>query len=401
MTFDPLGSQPPVGRRSARRAEEKRKRQRNLRIASIVAAVAVLAATIAFLATRGGDQKKADAGKRTQTTILLQVKGTDSTAIASALLAHDPASNDGSVVLVPPQVIAAVPGVGSQAFGRALKTSAAKGSREALSDLMGVVVDGSWVLDGPAFTRLVNQEGGIRVDVDVTVMSGRVVVLQPGQQQLDGAHALAYALYLGGGEQEQTRLARLQAVIDGIVSALPADVATLVRSLGRGSEPSVDVGRLAAVLTGLRKDDAASQLQYRSLPVIKVDAGTDETRFRIDAPATRSLVDELLAGSIPPGARAEGNRVLVLNGVGTPGLGEKVRAKLVPAGFVFVGSRNAPTFGYAKTQVLVKDATTAGSALGARVARALGVPVSSVMASTQIGSIADVVVIVGRDFHTN
>jgi len=398
VTFDPLGSR-PVGRRSARRAEQKRKRQRNTRITAIVAGVAVLVAGVAFVLSRGGHHKGSDGHKRTQRTILLQVKGADGTAVASALLAHDPASTEGSVVLVPPQVIASVPGFGSQPFGRALRTTSAKGSREALSDLMGVVVDGSWVLDAATFARLVDQEGGIQVDVDVTVVAGRVVVLQPGTQHVDGAHALAFATYLATGEQEQTRLARLQTVVDGIVAALPRDVKALLSSLGRGSQPSVAVPDLAGLLAGLKKDDAASQLQYRSLPVIKVDAGTDETRFRIDAAATRSLVDELLADSIPPGARSEGNRVLVLNGVGTPGLGEKVRAKLVPAGFVFVGSRNAPSFGYAKTQVLVKDATPAGSELGARVARALGVPVSSVMASDQIGTIADVVVIVGRDFR--
>jgi hypothetical protein len=399
VTLDPLGSR-PVGRRSARRAEQKRKRQRNTRIVAGVAGLAVIGATIAFLATRGGDEKKDDAGKRTQHTVLLQVQGTDGTAVVSALLAHDPKTTDGSVVLVPPQVIVSVPGFGSQAFGKALKSSA-KGSREALSDLMGVIVDGSWVLDRGTFGRLVDQEGGIQVDVDVTVMAGRVVVLQPGPQHLDGSHALAFATYLAPGEQEQTRLARQQTVLDGIVSALPKDTKSLLSSLGRGSTPSFLVTSLAEVLSGLKKDDAASQLQYRSLPVIKIDAGTDDTRFRIDAPATRGLVDELLAGSIPPGARAEGNRVLVLNGVGTPGLGEKVRAKLVPAGFVFVGSRNANTFGYAKTQVLVKDATAEGTALGARVARALGVPASSVMSSNQIGTIADVVVIVGRDFRTN
>jgi hypothetical protein len=401
MTFDPLGTRPAVGRRSARLAEMRRKRRRNTRIVAALAGVAVLVAGVAFLLSRGGDKKASDAGKRTQRTILLQVKGPAGTAIASALLAHDPPATEGSVVLVPPQVIAAVPGFGSQPFGRALATTSAKGSREALADLMGITVDGSWVLDSTTFTRLVNLEGGIQVDVDVTVMAGRVVLLQPGPQHVDGAHALALATYLAGGEQEQTRLARLQVVLDGVVAALPKDVKALLSSLGPGSQPSIPVGSLADVLSGLKKDDASSQLQYRSLPVIKVDAGTDETRFRIDATATRSLVDELLAGSVPPGARAEGNRVLVLNGVGTPGLGERVRDKLVPAGFVFVGSRNAPTFGYAKTQVLVKDATTAGSALGARVARALGVPVSAVKASTQIGTIADVVVIVGRDFKAN
>jgi hypothetical protein len=89
--------------------------------------------------------------------------------------------------------------------------------------------------------------------------------------------------------------------------------------------------------------------------------------------------------------------VLVLNGVGTPGIGEKVRAKLVPAGFVFVASRNNATFGITKTRVLVKEATPQAQAVGERVAKALGVPLDSVQ-TAEIGSIADVVVVVGADF---
>ena len=400
MTLDPLAGR-PVGRRTARLAEKRRRRKRNTRIAAAVAGLAVLVVAVVVVLGHTGGTKKKGTAARTQRTVLMQVKGSDGQAIASALLAHDPAVTEGSVVLVPPQVIVAVPGAGSQQFGRALATSSARGSRDALSDLMGVTVDGSWVLDPTTFDKLVDTLGGVQVDVDVTVLSGRTVLLQPGHQLVNGGRALAFATYLAPGEQEQSRLARLQSVVDGIVSALPADVRSLLGSLGRGSEVSVPLPVLSGLLSGLKADDGKDQLQYRSLPVIKVDAGTDETRFRVDVDGTRNLVDELLAASVPPGVRSAGNRVLVLNGVGTPGLGEKVRAKLVPAGFVFVGSRNANAFTYAKTQVLVKDATTQGAALGARVARALGVPASSVMASDQIGSIADVVVIVGRDFRAN
>ena len=158
---------------------------------------------------------------------------------------------------------------------------------------------------------------------------------------------------------------------------------------------------LPSLLSGLKRDNARSDLQYRSLPVIKVDAGNDDVRFRLDDSGAKQVVDELLAQSVPPGVRADGNRVLVLNGVGTPGLGEKVRAQLVPAGFVYVGSRNADSFNQCCTQVLVKDATPEGGALGARVAKALGVPPSSVRTSDQIGTIADVVVIVGKDFKAS
>jgi hypothetical protein len=396
VTLDPVGSR--LGRRAQLRA--RRRQQRRRLVAAGIAALVVLLVlvTVVLVKTGGSSNKRGGTPPRTQQTVLLQVAAPDGTARASALLAHDPASRSGAVVLVPPQVLANVPGIGSLPFGRALQTGKATGARNALSDLMGVTIDGSWVLDGPAFGRLVDQLGGLEVNVDAVVLSGRTVVLQPGQQRLGGSPALTYATYLGPGEQEETRLTRLQSVLDAIISALPKDVNALVGALGSGSRTNLGAGTLAGVLSGLKQDDSAQELQYRSLPVITVDSGSDEVRFRIDPAATRKLVDDLLAASVPPGARAEGNRVLVLNGVGTPGLGEKVRAKLIPAGFVFAGSRNAPTFGCVKTEVLVRDPTTSGADLGARVAKALGVPDSSVKSSTSFGTIADVVVVVCKDF---
>ncbi|MCW2598295.1 MAG: cell envelope-related transcriptional attenuator [Frankiales bacterium] len=396
MTLDPVGTR--LGRRAELR-ERRRKRRLRLTGAAIAAIIVLLAlVTVVLVKNGGGSGNKQATPDRTQRTLLLQIRAADGTAAASALLAHDPASGMGAVVLIPQQVLATVPGGGSVPFGKALRTASVTASRNALADLMGVTIDGSWVLDGSTFSRLVDQVGQVKVTVDVPVMSGRTVLIQPGAQTLSGTAALQFATYLGPSEQEQTRLTRLQAVLDAMLNGLPGKPDTLLASLGGGSQPTLDISAVSSLLTGLKKDDDASNLQYRSLPVIKVDTGNDEIRSRIDAPATRSLVDDVLAQSIPPGSRTPGNRVLVLNGVGTPGLGQKVRDKLVPAGFVFVGSSNAPTFGHAKTQVLVPDATTAAGALGARVARALGVPESSVQSSDQIGTIADVVVIVGKDF---
>jgi hypothetical protein len=47
--------------------------------------------------------------------------------------------------------------------------------------------------------------------------------------------------------------------------------------------------------------------------------------------------------------------------------------------------------------VLVREATPEAQALGERVAKALGVPPDSVQ-TAEIGTIADVVVVVGADF---
>ena len=192
----------------------------------------------------------------------------------------------------------------------------------------------------------------------------------------------------------------MQEVLDGLINVLPRtsdELAAQLGTLGQRSFTTLELPALADVLLGLAADDEAGQLQYDTLPVIPIDPGGGVSAFRIDAPKLETVVDRLLADSVPPGVRQGGNRVLVLNGVGTPGLGEAVRSKIVPAGFVFVDSRNAPTFGYAQTQILVPEATTEAQALGERVAKALGVPTTAV-ATQDFGTVADVVVLVGADF---
>jgi hypothetical protein len=386
-----------VGRRAELRERRRRQRRRLVVAGATALALLVVAVTVLLVKNSGSGGKDNDKPVRTQRTLLFQVKAADGTAISSALLADDPKAGAGAIILIQPQVLANVPGLGSGEFGHALSTGGVNGSRNALSDLMGVIIDGSWVVDGTTFARLVDSVGGVNVNVDVVVQHGRTILLNPGQQRLDGSRALSFATYLGPGEQEQTRLTRLQAVLDAILNELPKDTTSLIGSLGRNSVTTQPASAVATLLTGLAKDDRSDNLQYQSLPVTKVEID-EQQRFRIDPDADRELVDNLLSQSIPPGARKTGNRVLVLNGVGTPGLGDKVRAKLIPAGFVFIGSRNAPRFGFAKTIVLVPDATEAAVAVGRQVARAIGVPSSSVQTTDEIGTIADVVIIVGADF---
>jgi hypothetical protein len=390
--------------RTSRRAElRRRRRRRRLRlVAALVTVLALLAVAFAvWLAKDAPDTAGTEpAAVRTQRTLLFQVQGPNGAAAASALLAHDPAEESGAGLLVPPQVLVTVPGREQLQFGRALATVPPQGSRDALSDLIGVTVDDGWVVTTELLAQLVDALGGVPVDVDVPVVEGQTVVLSPGAQNLTGPQATQFLLYLAPEEQEQARLARLQEVLDGLINVLPRtsdELAAQLGTLGQRSIATLELPALADFLLGLATDDEAGQLQYDTLPVVPIDPGGGVTAFRVDAPRLTTVVDRLLADSVPPGVREGGNRVLVLNGVGTPGLGEAVRAKIVPAGFVFVDSRNAPTFGYAQTQVFVPEATPEAQALGERVAKALGVPATSV-ARQDFGTVADVVVLVGADF---
>ncbi|MEX2289587.1 MAG: LCP family protein [Mycobacteriales bacterium] len=393
------------GSRGSRRAELRRRRRRRRRqlVAALVTVLALLAAAFAvYLASDAPEPPGGPSAEvRTQRTLLLQVQGENGAAAASALLAHDSEGPAGAALLVPPQVLVTVPGSGSLPFGRALATVPPQGSRDALSDLMGVTVDEGWILTTPLFAQLVDALGGVPVDVDVPVVRGQTVVLSAGAQNLDGAQAVEFLRYLAPEEQEQARLARLQEVLDGLVNVLPrtaAELAAHLQVLGQRSVSTLEPEALAEFLLALAADDEAGQMQYDTLPVVPIDPGGGVTAFRVDAQRLTAVVDRLFAGSVPAGVREGGNRVLVLNGVGTPGLGEAVRKKLTPAGFVFVGSRNAPTFGHPATQILVREATPEAQALGERVAQAIGVPPTSVV-TQDFGTVADVVVLVGADFR--
>lgn len=404
-SVDVTPGQEPVSR-SGRRAEQRRgQRRRQVRLLTLVLGLlALVAAGFAiYLAVDAPTPPQRDApaaAGRTQRTLLLQVQGPDRAGVAHVLFAHDGTAREGAAVLIPSQVLVNVPGTGSVPFGRALATGPGTAVRNALSDLMGVTVDEGWVVDQPALVALIDAVGGVEVDVDVEVVRGQGVVVPAGPQRLAGAGAVAFLTYLAPGEQEQARLARVQEVLDGVVAALPAapELAAVLDGLGPRSVSTAAPAQLAAFLLGLQSDAQADRLQYDVLPVVDLDPGGEVTAFRVDTAAAAAVVDRLLRASVPAGTREGGNRVLVLNGVGTPGLGEAVRAKLVPAGFVFAGSDNAPRFGYPTTQVLVPEATPEAQALGERVATALGLPGLQI-GTQEFGTVADVVVVVGADFR--
>ncbi len=401
----------PTARRRTRRdlREDRQRRRRRLGTVGTVAVVVgvLVVALVVVLGVREASHTTA-AVARTQTTVLLQLRDADGTAGGSVLLAHDVRARQGAEVLVPSRLIGEVCGFGTQPFGDILRLpNGASVSRGALSGLMGVTVDGSWVLDQAAFARLVDDLGGVRVDVDVDVLQsssdGRSVVVVPQgkDQRLDGQRALAYATYTAPGEDQAAQLARLQEVVDAVVAALPSkdtDVAGVLRALGGGSDVSMPVDRLAGVLTGFAADVRSNDATFTVLPVVPIDTGGGATSYRVDATRARQLAQTQFAQSIPAGAATQPNHVFVENGVGSPGLVESACDRLVYAGFAFAGSGNAPSFTFATSKVLVFEPTPAAADLGARVARALGLPSQDVVVSTRGQNVADVVVILGRDY---
>lgn len=388
--------------RAAQRERRRRKRRNRTSVAVIVAvALAVLAG--AFLVGRAvtKDEDPAPPKGRTQRTLLFSVTGANGAGRATVLYAYDPAPQRAALVLLPANTLTDVAGIGNVVLGNALRLGGPTSAREAVSDLMGVVVDHDWTVTSEAFAALVERVGGVVVDVDVDVVTGRQILLRAGPgQRLDGPTALAYATYVARGQDQVTSQARLQRVLEALFGSLPEDVpglATSITALGGGSRTSWQPRPLAEFLAGVRKAQAGDRYSPQVLPVSAIETGSGSPAFSIKVDEVAALVDAQLADSIPPGRDVGTNRVLVLNGVGTPGLGASVARKLRDE-FKIVGTRNKQGFQEKESVVVVFDNTDASIEKARRVAELLGLPPTAVRTSTQTQSVADVIVIIGPDY---
>ncbi|HVM12038.1 MAG TPA: LytR C-terminal domain-containing protein, partial [Actinomycetota bacterium] len=149
-----------------------------------------------------------------------------------------------------------------------------------------------------------------------------------------------------------------------LAGALPRDAARIVTSAGVGGARAID------------------------LPVVEAGSGL----VRAEAEAVAALARERFARTA---RTAEPVRLVVLNGNGIPGIGERVARKLVPAGFRLVSSQNASTFDVKETLIAATDERFLDEA---RLAREL-LGVGRVALDPQSSRVAEVTVIVGRDFR--
>ena len=393
------------------RAERRRQRRRRMGVAgilAIVAAVAVVGAAIGFGVHRATSGSSAP--KDVETTLLVTFQGGDGNAIASMLAAHDAHDKQGLELLVPSRLITEVCGFGTQQFGQVVGLPNGDSvARRTLSQLLGgVTIDGTWTLSTSDLAKLVTAVGGVTVDVDTNVLQQQggstLVVVPAGKgEHLDGARAVQFASYQAPSEDATAVLSRFQTVFQAVLNQLPTKTTAAAAVLtGAGVRSTLPIDVLAGLLTALAHDGKTNALLPVDVPTKPIDSGGGATSYRVDPVEVTKLVHSRLARSLPANAGAPRPTVLIENGAGTSGLVESACDRLLPAGYGFAGSGNAPNFNYATSQIIVfpkSDNDQVRTArIGNDIARLLKLPEGDVVASSQGQNVADVVVILGRDY---
>jgi hypothetical protein len=354
---------PAVNASRASRYREGSRQQQWLALVVVVAAV--LGAGLWFLLTRGGEgrARSPTVGARPPEevgTLLLSVRDAD-----QPLLAVVGGGNDPAVLPIPPSLTVEAPGLG-QVDMTAVAQLPGDGMRIAVSNTLGMWVDGFAVTDLGRLAALVDRTGGLRIDLPSAVTLG-AVVLGPGEASLDGAQL---GQFLAAGADA---LYRWEIVLTGVLASPPV--------LGQGDLIEVDdLARAQGLL------DEARDATVEAFPTHLVAATTRVPSF--------TDLDALMRATF--GAPAPIVRVIVENHSGAPAVSEDVARILVPLGFRIVLSRNADTFGQPTTDVIAIGSQNVDAA--GRVREALGV--GSVVLSGVPSGIGDITIAVGSDFSS-
>jgi hypothetical protein len=259
------------------------------------------------------------------------------------------------IVAVPADVTINVPGQGIGTVGEAAAGGDVGLVSVALENLIGVRMDGSVDSTTAELQAAVDALGTIEV----------------ADEPMAGPQVIQYLTTLQPGALPDERFLRWQDVLQGIregVAANPAAVAGFPEPL----RPVLASG-------------SPEPMALYALPVVDLGAGL----LRPDEETLEALVDDLFI----PHAGDE-VRIVVLNGVGRPGVGEEVARVLVPEGYRLMSTTNADSFGYKETKIIAHSEDDRAAAERARGLLGVG----RVFMGFQPAGLADLTIVVGQDF---
>ena len=138
------------------------------------------------------------------------------------LAAVNPALQKVSLLSIPRDTLVSIPGYGRDKFNHSMFYGGPPLVKKTIENFFDIGVDHYVTIDFEGFTKLVDEVGGVEVDVKRRMKyhdptDGTIIDLHPGVQKLDGKQALDYARFrksdIGSDASDFDRMARQQEVV--------------------------------------------------------------------------------------------------------------------------------------------------------------------------------------------
>lgn len=367
----------PQGRRRARPGPDRR-----ILIAGGAGVAALLLLTLALWRPWAGLDPIAAALGGDSAAVLIQIRGEDGRAEVSAIVMHDRTGTPSAVVGVPDDLAVDVPILGIDesdspdgvvTIADALHVAGESLTRDGLSDVLGIEINGSLVLDARAFGTLIDRLSGIEID----------------GTRVDGDIAIARATV--AADPPAVRAERFVEVMTGVLARMPSNhtaTADLLNAIGLIGNGTLPPAQLAAILSGAGADQDDGELRTGVLAV--------QPGGLLDIEQAFQQVRDLLGSQMRERSAEATPRVLVQIGINASSdelarLKEQARADVVNAGYRFIDG------GTVDPRPASSITLYGNSGIGEPLALALGLDRELVTAGSG-DTLADVVVVLGGDY---
>ncbi|GAB2955127.1 polydiglycosylphosphate transferase PdtA [Streptomyces pseudoechinosporeus] len=388
------------------RREEARRRARGRVVALVVVFALVAAGGVGYLWYAGklpgtsSDAKTGTAtaaGAQNRDVIVVHLHNTKGGGTSTALLVNNTTIKQGTTVLVPNSLSVSDDNGTTTTLAKSVDDDGTSGTRESIDTVLGTDIEGTWRLDTPYLSNLVDLVGNIDIDTNADVpdpeakRKGEAPLVNKGEgQTLSGKMAIAYATYRGSGESQSAQLERFGQVMQGVlrkVSSDPQAATTTVQTLAQIIEPPLTDKDLGTFLAKLA--DHAKGGDYKSvlLPV--------QSDGRLSTKASDSVVKDVLGGTAKSPEKDAAVQVGIRNATGKEDATEQARVVLLNGGYAFVDAGKADA---AQTVSQITYADAAQKADAVEVAKTLGLPASSVKKGKGASN-AEVSVVLGQDYE--
>jgi len=394
------------GTRTDRRRSQRRKRvAKRVLVVLVILALVGGAATLIAKQTTGNSKKGVGLVAGRQRTVLVAMTLHDDAsnkASALTLFGVDPEGTNPVVLFIPAGTLGPIPGLKDfDLMGQALSVGQPSLQQITVDNLLGIDIDRTAVIDDVSLGQFIDGIGGITVDVEERLLGpgpGGTQTLQVplGKHHMDGAEAVTYLTYTSNDLGEVDSFVRAQKVWEGIFSAGGQKITTALRALQPDPLSADDVAAIGALWKAFA-ERSADDRTYEVLPGEEIGGGGDNVGYKPDTDQIAQMVKRDFSGSIPAGVNVAARpRIDLRNGNGSPEIGQRAAAVLVPAGLRIIQTGNAVNFDFASTRIVVYGDDEASLALARKIKNLLGV--GTIQIGTRPESVVDVTVVLGKDF---
>jgi len=250
-------------------------------------------------------------GARTDTVILVRI---------------DPNQNIVSMISIPRDTRIFIDGVGEAKFNAAYFYNGVAGTIAAVKDLTGVEIDHYAEINFEGLVDMVDAVGGVDVYVDELVDDPDAgdVIIEPGEQHLDGAAALTFARSRAYADGDYTRTANQRKIIMGLAHKLleapAAELTGLIRNSTKYLTTDMSLDDIMSLADQMRHNNDYPIVIYSNhLPSYPTMIG-DVSYVVADEPAVSEMMRAFNAGeNIEDAKEEESNEAAADSGAAASG----------------------------------------------------------------------------------